>query len=117
GRCLLVIRNLTRCSSFEMDSIIAFKGVGTNLAAEVTEKRDHYRTRGQFLRAIDGAWVYDELLASRARNRQWKYGSGVLVGTMRLKAGALLRIHLVDPHIGVWFMPPNHQYTNQRFAC
>ena len=68
GGCSL-IGNLASCGSFELDTIIAFKGVGTGLAAEVTEKRDNYYTRPQFLWAAAGARVCNEFLASRARDR------------------------------------------------
>src|SRR2546430_15385371 len=98
---LLLIGNLASCSSVELYAVVAFKGVGTSLPTEITEIRDRHRTRRHLSLAIGGARVRDQLLANHARDRQRKIRPGVLVSTMRLKAGALLRSHLVEPHIGV----------------
>jgi|SRR5438128_810615 len=98
---LLLIGNLAICSSFELYAVVAFKGVGASLPTEITEIRDRHRTRRHLLLAIGGGRVRDQLLANHAGDRQRKFRPGVLVSTMRLKAGALLRSHLVEPHIGV----------------
>src|SRR5881394_2923968 len=88
-------------TSFEPDAIVAFKGVGTSLSAEVTEERDHHRISRQLFLAGGVAQVHDQLLAKHAGDRQSKFRSGALVSAIGLKAGALLRSHLVESHMGI----------------
>lgn len=94
----LLIGDLACCISFEQDAVVALKGVGTGLAAEITEERDHHWSSRHLLLAERGAQVRDELLANHAGDRQRKFGPGPLLSAMGFKAGSLIRSHLVESH-------------------